>query len=223
VTGFCFFSSKTVLHLFEPIGMLLVVYFSEQNSRIKRAKLLKPDKQFFNQQSIVRSCIMSSAIFSNGNQAYQVAKIIYAGPVSQIPEERRRNGSTHSFKIITGLGTVFSYYKNEEMARKSRGMLAGMLSSLKPAAFKHGYVFIDPAQVVSFGSVVQFKKPVEEYTHGFVISVETAEAKSQEVWLRYRSEDHAQKGRKALWASVHSANGMSKSAAAQPAASAMPF
>jgi len=31
--------------------------------------------------------------------------------VSEIPENRRQNGSTHSFKIITGLGTVFSYYK----------------------------------------------------------------------------------------------------------------
>ena len=172
---------------------------------------------------------MSSAIFSNGNQAYQVSKIIYAGPVSMIPEDRRRNGSTHSFKIITGLGSVFSYYKDEETARKARGMLAGMLESLKPAAFKHGYEFLDPAEVVSFGSVVQFKKPVqEEYTHGFVVSIETLQAKSQELWLRYKSEDHAQKGRKALWASVHGALGLSKPAAAktaapQPVTSSMPF
>jgi hypothetical protein len=171
---------------------------------------------------------MSSAIFSNGHQAYQVSKIIYAGAVSPIPEDRRRNGSTHSFKIITGLGAVFSYYNNEEIARKSRGMLAGMLDTLKPASFKHGYEFIDPARVVSFGNVVQFKKPIDQYTHGFVISVETTQEKSQEIWLRYKSEDHARKGRKALWAAVHGANGLTKptvekTEAAQPAPSAVPF
>ena len=171
---------------------------------------------------------MGLAIFANGNQAYQVAKIIYAGPVHQIPEDRRRNGSTHSFKIITGLGSVFSYYKNEETARKARGALAGMLDILKPASFKHGYEFIDPAHVVSFTSVVQFKKPVDQYTHGFVISVETAQAKSQEIWLRYKSEGNAQKGRKALWATVHSVHGLSrpaveKAAATAPVSNAVPF
>ena len=109
-----------------------------------------------------------------------------------------------------------------------RPSIAGMLDTLKPGAFKHGYAFLDPSQVVSFGSVVQFKKPVEEYTHGFAISIETAQAKSQEIWLRYKSEDHAQKGRKALWATVHSVNGMSKSAAEktaveQPATASVPF
>jgi hypothetical protein len=171
---------------------------------------------------------MSSVIFSNGNTAYQVANIIYAGSVSEVPENLRQNGSTHSFKIITGLGAFFSYYKNEENAKKSRGVLSGMLDTIKPAAFKHGLEFLDPARVVSFGNVVQFKKPVGLYTHGFVVAVETAEEKSQEVWFRYKSEDHAQKGRKALWATVHSVCGMSKApgnapATEKPAANGLPF
>jgi hypothetical protein len=152
---------------------------------------------------------MSSAIFTNGNNAYQVAKIIYAGSVSEIPEDRRRNDCTHSFKMITGLGTVFSYYKTEDNARKSRGLLAGMLDTVKPIAFKNGTEFVDPARIVSFGNVVEFKKAVGPYTHGFVVTLETAEEKSREIWLRYKSEDHAQKARKAMWGTVHGINGMS--------------
>jgi hypothetical protein len=169
---------------------------------------------------------MSSAIFTCGNDAYQVSKIIYAGPVTEIPEDRRRNGSTHSFKIVTGLGAVFSYHKNEEMARKSRGALATMLDTLKPKAFKHGYnEFVDPKGIVSFSNIVQFKQPIEQYTHGFVVTVETAAEKNREIWFRYSSEDHAQKGRKALWAAVHGANGMSTkdgASASAPAEAARP-
>ena len=170
---------------------------------------------------------MRSAIFTNGNQAYQVSNIIFAGPVHAIPEDRRRNDCTHSFKMITSAAAVFSYYKNEEAARKSRNMLGAMLDALKPKAFKHGYDFIDPLHVVCFGNVVQFKKPMEEYTHGFVITVDTVQEKSQEIWLRYKSEDHAQKGRKALWATIHNALGISKTeepaVAVQPETQNMPF
>jgi hypothetical protein len=171
---------------------------------------------------------MRSAIFSNGSDAYQVEKIVYAGPVAKIPEDRRRNGSTHSFKIITVLGTVYSYYKDEELARKSRGMLGAMLDEIKPHAFRYGIEFLDPSRVVSFSKVVQFKKPMEEYTHGFVITIETAQEKSRELWFRYKSEDHAQKGRKALWASIHAVNGMSKppeqpKVEVKPVSDGMPF
>jgi hypothetical protein len=170
---------------------------------------------------------MGSVIFSNGNNAYQVEKIVYAGPVTKIPEERRRNDSTHSFKIITSLGAVFSYYKDEDTARKSRGILGAMLDDLKPHAFKHGFEYVNPARIVSFSNVVQFKKPIGEYTHGIVITFDTAQEKSQELWIRYKSEDHAQKGRKALWAAVHAVNGMSKTVEKprmeQPVCEAVPF
>ena len=170
---------------------------------------------------------MGSAIFTNGNEAYQVEKIIYAGPVAKIPEDRRRNETTHSFKIITSLGAVFSYYRDEDSARKSRTILGAMLDELKPSAFKHGVEFVDSSRIVSFSKVVQFKKPIGDFTHGFVITVDTAQEKSQEIWFRYKSEDHAQKGRKALWASIHAANGMHKPAekprVEQPVSDAVPF
>jgi hypothetical protein len=171
---------------------------------------------------------MSSAIFTNGMNAYQVSRIIYAGSVAEIPENRRQNGSTHSFRIITGLGAVFSHYKDEETARKSRGALGGMLDAIRPNAFKHGFEYLDPSRVVSFSSVLQFKKPLGAYTHGFVVTLETVDEKSREVWFRYKSEDHAQKGRKALWASLHNAHGMpaatEKAPVAEQAASGgLPF
>jgi hypothetical protein len=163
---------------------------------------------------------MSSAIFTNGINAYQVSRILYAGSVTQIPEERRQNGNTHSFKITTGLGTVFCHYKDEETARKSRGALAGMLDAARPNAFKHGFEYLDPSRVVSFSSVLQFKKPLGAYTHGFVVRMETVDEKSQEVWFRYKTEDHAQKGRKALWATLHHVNGSSAPADKEPALAA---
>jgi hypothetical protein len=159
---------------------------------------------------------MSSVCFTCGNESYQVSKIIYAGPVTEIPEDRRRNGSTHSFRIITGLGAVSSYYKNEEAAKKSRAALAGMLDVVKPMAFKRGIDFIDPKSIVKFGRVVQFKQPVGQYTHGFVVTLETTQEQNQEVWVRYKSEDHATKGWKALWASIYNANGMSSRNSAAP-------
>jgi len=168
---------------------------------------------------------MRSAIFTSGNQAYQVSKIIYAGYVQAIPEDRRRNDCTHSFKIVTVNGAAFSYYKNEESARKSRNMLGAMLDELKPNAYKNAGEFIDAQHIVSFGSVVQFKKAQGEYTHGFPVTIDTVQEKSQELWLRYKSEDHAQKGRKAMWAVIYGANGMSKTepAAAPAETQKVPF
>jgi hypothetical protein len=150
---------------------------------------------------------MSSVIFSNGYESYQVAGIIYAGPVHQIPEQHRRNGNTHSFKIITGLGAAFLYYKDEESAKKARTALAAMLESTKPAHFRAGHEFFDASHIVSFNNVVQFKKPLGDYTHGYVVSVLTHDDKNREIWLKFRSEDYAQKSRKAMWATLHNING----------------
>ncbi len=172
---------------------------------------------------------MSSAIFTNGTNAYQVARIIYAGSVAEIPENRRQNGSTHSFKITTGIGSVFCYYKDEDSAKKSRGALAGMLDAVRSNAFKHGFEYLDPSRVISFSSVFQFKKPQGVYTHGFVVTLETANEKSQEVWFRYKSEDNAQKARKALWATLHNVNGQHAApaekapAAEQAVSTGLPF
>jgi hypothetical protein len=154
--------------------------------------------------------MMSSAVFTTGNEAYHVANIVYAGPVAEIPAERRRNGSTHSFKVTTTVGTNYCYYKDAEAARKARGALTGMLDAVKTTAFRHGNEFVDPKNVVSFGNVLQFKKPQDDLTHAFVITLQTADEKNRELWMRYKSEDHARKGRRALWAVVHAVNGLSK-------------
>ncbi len=159
---------------------------------------------------------MSSAVFTTGSEAYQVANIVYAGPVGEIPAERRRNGSTHSFKLITTLGATFAYYKDVESARKARGALAGMLEAAGKTAFMHGNEFVDAKKVVSFGNVLQFKTPQDGMTHAFVITVQTADEKNREVWMRYKSEDHARKARKALWAVVHAANGLSNPKQQEP-------
>jgi hypothetical protein len=52
--------------------------------------------------------------------------------------------------------------------------------------------------------------------------VDTAQEKSQELWLRYKSDDHAQKGRKAMWAIIHNALGIGMSKTAEPAVAAQP-
>jgi hypothetical protein len=158
---------------------------------------------------------MNSAIFTTGNQSYQVSNVVYAGPVAEIPEERRRNGSTHSFKIVTTVGSSFCYYKDADTARRARGALGAMLDSLYPNAFKHGNEYLDPRSVVSFSNVCEFKKPIMDYTHGFVVTVMTLDEKNREIWLRYREEEHARKGRKVMWAAIHTANGMTTTTAKQ--------
>ena len=152
---------------------------------------------------------MNSAIFSTGNQNYNIATVVYAGPVQEIPAERRRNEYTHYFKLLTALGPTFAYFKDVDAARKSRGALSGMLEVIKPRAFRYGNTFIDPSSVVALSNVIQFKKALGEFTHGFVVRVLTIDEKNQEVWVRYRSEDHARKGRKAMWAAMQAANGLS--------------
>jgi hypothetical protein len=151
---------------------------------------------------------LSPVIFSNGYESYQVNGIVYAGPVHQIPEQHRRNAYTHSFKIITGLGAAFLSYKDEDNAKKARGALSVMLERAKPGSFRAGYEYLDPSGIVSFNNVVQFKKPVDDCTHGYMVSILTHDEKNREVWLKFKTEDHAVKSRKAMWATLHSFNGV---------------
>ncbi len=149
---------------------------------------------------------MKSAIFSSGYEAYQVANVIYAGPVSEIPEEKRRNDSTHSFKMITPLGAVRCYYRNYDSAVKARSALGAMMMSMKPYLFRHGYQLIDPHRIVSFRRVVQLRTPQRDYTHAVIVSLETVDSGNNEVWLRYKSEENASKGRRALYAATYALN-----------------
>jgi hypothetical protein len=60
-------------------------------------------------------------------------------------------------------------------------------------------------------------------THGFVVNLETAQGKNSQVWLTYKSEDHATKARKALYAIICAANRADGEADEQaPAAEAEP-
>jgi len=147
-----------------------------------------------------------SVIFNTASDAYQVSNIIYAGPISELPEERRKNGNTHSFRMITSLGAVYCYFQNQEAARKARGLLGAMIDGSKPIMFKSGYQCIDPRRIVSFGRVFALKRTDDGMTHGFVVNLETAQGKNSQVWLTYKSEDHTTKARKALYAIICAAN-----------------
>jgi hypothetical protein len=106
--------------------------------------------------------------------------------------------------MITTRKSVFSHYKSLENGIKARGFLVGMLEEAKPSMYKHGFELLDPAAVVSFGNVITLKTPQGEYTHAVCVTLDTAEEKYNKVWLRYKSEENAQKGRRALYAVLHS-------------------
>ena len=151
---------------------------------------------------------MNSAIFKTSKESYQVSNIMYAGPVSEIPEERRKGKATNTFKIITGLGAGYCYYTNAEAARNSRGALGAMIDSVKPRVFKHGYECIDPYTIISFSGVIKLKEAQGDMTHAVIVTLDTAEEKNRRVWLKYRSEENAKKGTQALWAVINAVNGV---------------
>ena len=151
---------------------------------------------------------MNAAVFSTANESYQVSNINYAGPVAEIPPERRKGESTHSFKMITSMGPVFCHFTSDEAAKKAHGALAGMMERCKPSTYKHGFEVIDTRKIVSYSRVVPFKASQNGHTHAVIVSVESAAAdpKRSQVWLRYRSEENATKGRTALFAAIQAAN-----------------
>ncbi|NLW33450.1 MAG: hypothetical protein GXY77_18540 [Fibrobacter sp.] len=149
---------------------------------------------------------MKSAVFSNGSDTYQVANVIYAGPVSEIPQEKRKGDSTHSFRMITTQGVVYCYYKSIESAKNSVGALKAMMESLKVNIFKTGAEWIDINRIVSFGRVIKLKNTENGQTHAFLVNIDTTDEKHNQIWLTYKSEDHAEKARKALYAAIHSVN-----------------
>jgi hypothetical protein len=92
-----------------------------------------------------------------------------------------------------------------------------MMADLKPHAFKHGNEVIDPKMIVSFGTVVKLKlRDGEELTHAFPVTIATPEERGSRVWLRYRSEENARKGRRAMYAVLHAANGLTSSDEGKP-------
>lgn len=147
---------------------------------------------------------MNSAIFRTATESYQVSHIVYAGSVGEIPEERRKSDNTHSFKITTTASPVFCYYRNEDAAKNARGKLGAMLNTVKPHVFKHGYEIIDTRSVVAISTVFALRNPQGDLTHTFYVTLETRDPDKNKVWLKYKSEENAKKGRNALFASIHS-------------------
>jgi hypothetical protein len=135
---------------------------------------------------------------------------LFVGAVEEVPVEIRKGERTHSFKIVTTVGSSFCYYKSEETARKAHGALYGMLKSANPNIYPHRMELLDAARVVSIGDVVALKNPKGDLTHALIVSVETTDPRNAKVWLKYKSEDNARKARRALYAVVSAATGGEK-------------
>lgn len=160
---------------------------------------------------------MNSAIFRTATESYQVSQIAYVGPVGEIPEDRRKGESTHSFKVITSVNPVYCYYKSLDSAKNARGAVGAMFNEVKPYSFKHGYEIIDTKRVVSVSNVFALKKVQDDLTHAFCVILDSRNEKNNRIWLRYKSEDNAKKGRNALFASIHSVNNTTPAAEEEPA------
>lgn len=146
---------------------------------------------------------MNSTIFSTSFESFPVAHITYCGYISEIPQDKRKNDQTHSFKILTSTGAVYCYFNGLENARKSHDSLEAMMKETKPAIFKYGTESIDASRIVSFSKVLSIKKPENGFTHAIVATLETvAPEKSAQVWMHFKSDESAHNARKALYATI---------------------
>ncbi len=148
---------------------------------------------------------MKSGVFTSNGESYQVSQIVYVGPVEEIPEEHRRFERTHSFRIVTTIGYSRCSFKSSETARHAHGALYAIMKSANPEVFSHGTELLDPARIVCFGDVVALKTPQGDYTHAVIVTMETAEPRGCKVWLKYKSEDKAKRGRRLLQSLVSGA------------------
>jgi hypothetical protein len=149
---------------------------------------------------------MDTVVFSAGFTSYNINHIIYAGPAGRVPEDRRTNAVTHSFKIITSLGVAYCGYKSEEDARQARERLENMLESHKKALFRHGFETLDPRAIVSFGSTLQLKKPQRDRTHAIIVTMRSCDQQKNAVWLLFKSEESARAALRGLYGVMKAAN-----------------
>jgi hypothetical protein len=148
-----------------------------------------------------------SAIFSTPAECYQVSNVMYAGEISEIPQDKRKGESTHFFRMFTTLGPVYCYYKSEDSAKKARSALGAMMGSLKQELFKSNGNLLDTRKVISYGKVYKLKDTSDGKSHAFPVRLESVKEKNSQIWLTFKSEDEALKTRKALFASIQSING----------------
>ncbi|MBD3346797.1 MAG: hypothetical protein GF401_17205 [Chitinivibrionales bacterium] len=153
---------------------------------------------------------MNSAIFTTSFQNYHVSQILFAGPVIELPEEKRKGEMSHYFKIICHNGASYCHFKSQDAARNARNALGAMLNSMKPYCYKYGNSTIDSKGVVSFSNVFPLKTIRNDLTHAIVVTLDTTDEDNSKIWLKFKSEDNAWKGQKALFASIYAANDMKK-------------
>ena len=147
---------------------------------------------------------MNNAIFSTASDSFTVAHILHAGPVAEFTSQNRKSDNTHYFKITTTHGVAFCHFKNEESARKSRGLLGVMLGTVKPHLFRSKGDCIDIAAIVSFGRPVKLKNEDESDKYGLPVTLASTVEKQAAGWLTFQTEESAKNVRKALWAAVNS-------------------
>jgi hypothetical protein len=152
---------------------------------------------------------MRTAIFNTSSRAYQVSNIVYAGAVEPLRDGLRKRGNTHSFKIISSLGSFFCYYKSEKSACAARSVLGSMVAGCKPASYKQNGQIIDPAEVISFSYVFPLKTVVNGLCYAFTVTVETRERENVTLWMKYTSRKEALRGRHSLCDAIRAADSLS--------------
>ena len=132
-----------------------------------------PGKQFFTFKKGV--VCMSSAIFTCGNDAYQVSKIIYAGPVTEIPEDRvGTEVPTRSGGFITELKTVFSSIRMRRWPENPAALSRQCLIRSSQRRSSTGSMSLSIRRGLCPSAMsCSSSGPIEQYTHGFVVTVET--------------------------------------------------
>ncbi|MBN1306644.1 MAG: hypothetical protein JXA18_01915 [Chitinispirillaceae bacterium] len=162
---------------------------------------------------------MQNVIFSTASDSFLVAHVIHAGPVIAYSQQQRKGEYTHYFRLTTARGAAFCHFKNQETARKSRGVIGAMLGTVKPHLFRSKGDCIDIASIVSFGSAIKLKGDGEEEKFALPIHVATKAEKNDTLWLTFQTEESAKNVRKALYAAIMSyyAPADKKAASAAPA------
>ncbi len=151
-----------------------------------------------------------NVLFTTLNETIQVNHILYAGPVYDIPEANRKNNHTHSIKIITRTGAIWSYFDNADAANKARGALAVMMDQVKKVVFKSHGEAVDPREIISNSHICEIKSSTGKPSFGFVVTINCMDEKHRKLWFVYSSTETAEKARKALYACMMELHGISR-------------
>ncbi|HEX2957700.1 MAG TPA: hypothetical protein VHO70_12770 [Chitinispirillaceae bacterium] len=149
-----------------------------------------------------------NVLFTALNETIQVNKILYAGPVYEIPVANRKNDHTHSIKMITRIGAVWSFFNNAETANKARATLSVMMDQVKKVLYKSQGEVVDPKEIVSYSNVCEIKSTSGKSSFGFVVTIDCIEEKHRKLWFVYSSSETAEKARKALYACMMELHGI---------------